>query len=376
LEDSKPSTTINKFQKTIFERKGKTMSRKKRKIRPMYLTFVFVVFSLLVTTAPLQAETQEIIVTVENLAPSGGFYFTPVWVGLHNGSFDLFDPAGLASEGLERVAEDGDASALQADFEGAVGGAAGGINMLITAPEGFAGAPVFDPGEASMIQLTVDSQVNSYMSFLSMIIPSNDAFIGNHNPMGIELFDAAGKFKGKQIVTILGSMVWDAGTELNNEMDAAFINQTAPNTGVTTTSPVLPHPGFLNSYANPGSAPIILGGTGPADIMFDHVAADFTQSTIRLLSNGRGNGPVVFVRSQELYYDSIITADPLPRKGKFQRLFHPDFDDVDQLETEYGPGDPGHRGGRWWVDVNQNGEQDDGDHFFSCPLLGPGREDP
>jgi hypothetical protein len=106
------------------------------------------------------------------------------------------------------------------------------------------------------------------------------------------------------------------------------------------------------------------------------LALVWTTRQVEARGNFPGPQPVVFVRSQELYYDSIITADPLPRKGKFQRLFHPAFDDVDQLETEYGPGDPGHLGGRWWVDENQNGEQDDGDHFFSCPLLGPGREDP
>jgi len=240
----------------------------------MYFAFVFAVLGLFIAAAPLQAATQEIIVTVENLAPSGGFYFTPVWVGFHDGSFDLFDLGGLASEGLERFAEDGDAAVLQAEFDAAVGGA-GGINTLITAQEGFIGAPVFDPGDAAGIQLTVDSQANSCFSYMSMIIPSNDAFIGNHNPKGIELFDAAGQFKGKQIITILGTMVWDAGTELNNEKDAAFINQTEPNTGVTTMCPIAPHTGYLGSYANPGSDPIILGGTGPADIMFDHVAADF-----------------------------------------------------------------------------------------------------
>jgi hypothetical protein len=106
-------------------------------------------------------------------------------------------------------------------------------------------------------------------------------------------------------------------------------------------------------------------------------------TTAEVEARGKGNPrpqPVVFVRSQGLYYDSIITADPLPRKGEFQRLFVPPPDGpdvtVDQLETEYGPGDPGYLGGRWWVDVNQDGEQDDGDNFFSSPLLGPGREEP
>ena len=43
------------------------------------------------------------------------------------------------------------------------------------------------------------------------------------------------------------------------------------------------------------------------------------------------------------------------------------------LQTEFGPGDPGYVGGRWWIDLNGNGEMDPADKFFLCPLLGPGR---
>ena len=35
---------------------------------------------------------------------------------------------------------------------------------------------------------------------------------------------------------------------------------------------------------------------------------------------GRGTGPVVYVESQDLFYDSIVVADPLPNKGNFQKL--------------------------------------------------------
>lgn len=87
---------------------------------------------------------------------------------------------------------------------------------------------------------------------------------------------------------------------------------------------------------------------------------------------GRGDGPVIFVTSQGLYYDSIVTADPLPQHGRFQKLEITPAG----LQTEFGPGDQGHVGGRWWVDVNGDGEMDDGDHYFSCPLLGPGRSAP
>jgi hypothetical protein len=69
-------------------------------------------------------------------------------------------------------------------------------------------------------------------------------------------------------------------------------------------------------------------------------------------------------------YDTFVATDPLPMKGKFQLL------DAVNGSTEYGPGDPGYRGGRWWVDVNANGMQDEGDKFFLCPLLPPGRPAP
>ena len=94
-------------------------------------------------------------------------------------------------------------------------------------------------------------------------------------------------------------------------------------------------------------------------------------------SFARGNnpGPVIYVESQGLFYDAVIAADPLPMKGPFQQLYECEVDEVVGLCTEYGPGDFGHRGGRWWFD-NGDGVMDASDHFFSCPLLGPGREMP
>jgi hypothetical protein len=85
---------------------------------------------------------------------------------------------------------------------------------------------------------------------------------------------------------------------------------------------------------------------------------------------GRPGSPiVVYVKSQGLYYDSIAGPN-LPLKGRFQKLEM----GANGLETNFGPGDQGYVGGRWWIDDNGNGEMDDGDIFFLCPLLGPGRE--
>lgn len=84
----------------------------------------------------------------------------------------------------------------------------------------------------------------------------------------------------------------------------------------------------------------------------------------------RGDGAlgVVYVSSQGLYYDTFVTADTLPMKGRFQKL--------ENGVTEFGPGTPGYLGGRWWVDANGNDIQDEGDMFLLCPLLGPGRTSP
>jgi hypothetical protein len=94
---------------------------------------------------------------------------------------------------------------------------------------------------------------------------------------------------------------------------------------------------------------------------------------------GRGDGPIIYVTSQDLFFDSIVTAN-LPAHGPFQQLFppptNPDYPDLLYLSTEFGPGDHDYVGGRWWIDFNDNGEMDEGDMFFSCPLLGPGREAP
>ena len=88
---------------------------------------------------------------------------------------------------------------------------------------------------------------------------------------------------------------------------------------------------------------------------------------------GRGAGPVIYVTSQGLYYDSIVTASPLLQRGPFQKL---EMVGPSGLQTEFGPGDQDYVGGRWWLDLNGNGEMDGEDAFFSCPLLGPGRETP
>ena len=169
----------------------------------------------LMTCSLSPVNAQRVRVEVENLQPSDGFFFTPVWVGFHNGSFDLFDVGAQASAGLELLAEEGDFSVLSGEFAGS------GTDGAVFGPGGFPGAPVIDPGEITAAVFDIGPN-DRYFSFASMVIPSNDAFIGNGDPLAYELFDANGIFNGPLTIDIVGGDIYDAGTEVNDGQGAAF----------------------------------------------------------------------------------------------------------------------------------------------------------
>lgn len=220
-----------------------------------------------------QAQAVEVTVTVENLSPPNGVFLTPLWVGFHNGDFDIYNPDTPASSALERLAEDGNNALLSTEFAASE---PNGLEATITEAGGAEGP--FDPGSKASRTFDLNPATNRFLSYATMVIPSNDAFVANADPQAHQLFDADGNFTGPISFTVLGTQVRDAGTEANTETDAAFFDQTAPNTGTPTTDPVSVHPGFNGSFGNPDGAPMnILGGTSSDGISFDTLAADFTQ---------------------------------------------------------------------------------------------------
>ena len=91
-------------------------------------------------------------------------------------------------------------------------------------------------------------------------------------------------------------------------------------------------------------------------------------------TKGRGapGSAVIYVTSQDLFYDTILLGDlPFNGTSNFQQL-QPGAG-PSGVQTEFGPTDTGYFGGRWWIDANVNGYMDDEDIYFLCPLLGPGR---
>ena len=243
-------------------------------------------------------EGTALVVTVENLLEPGGTFLTPVWFGFHDGlSFDLFDTGGAASQGLERLAEDGVVPPISAEFV-AQAGASGGVDSTLFGTAGVPG-PI-DPGEQARATLNVsDPSSARFFTWATMIIPSNDAFLATtDDPQGEAIFDAFGNFLGPVEILRSGDDVLDAGTEVNNELGAAFLNQTALDEGTPEGGTVLPHPGFNGSAGNPDGTPVnVLGGTTASGATIDPAIADFTQDpapellriTVDLLSNQGGN---------------------------------------------------------------------------------------
>ena len=203
-------------------------------------------------TAGAQAEphddTQAVQFTIENLQPDDGFFFTEAWVGLHNGDFDLFNDGERATPGLEALAEGGNTALLGEEFA-----APGRLQTTV----GNGNVQFISPGE--VIEGSIDvrnAQAYRFASFASMIIPSNDAFIGNGDGEAYEVFDADGNPTGDIVIDILASDIYDSGTEVNDGQGAAGfslgpVGGTGGGTSTDdTTSTVGIHPDLLANIEN------------------------------------------------------------------------------------------------------------------------------
>ncbi len=184
---------------------------------------------------------ETVYISIENLSSESGTFLTPTWVGIHDGRFDLFDPYRPASHGLERLAEDGNTEVLSQEFNYQAG-----IDRVIVGREGTEG--VIDPGEKAEISIEVntDNINHQYLSYGSMLIPSNDTFIANEDSRAIDLFDINGNLKSGEYI-IYGNQLWDAGTEVNDELvdTTAFAGQDIPNTGTEEKGTVKPSSGYI-----------------------------------------------------------------------------------------------------------------------------------
>lgn len=164
------------------------------------------------------AQATSVDFTFNNMS---GFLATPVYTAVHRGAFDAFDNGGVASIGLEQVAE------LPIPPQAVNLLAPTRIAVDPNSEAGFIfgpGGPIQD-GESGTLTLEVDDPLsNRYATFLAMFVPSNDTFLGNDNPFAYEIFDASGSLI-EQTFEITAQSIYDAGTEINQLFGAAAPGQ-------------------------------------------------------------------------------------------------------------------------------------------------------
>ncbi|MGD1804089.1 spondin domain-containing protein [Dapis sp. BLCC M126] len=230
----------------------------------------------------------DVRVLIQNVVSEGtetsSVFFSPAWVAFHNGGFDTFTTPEPATEGLERLAEDATFDAITAEFASSESGIDGVIEANTT-------SGAFTLGSLGLGAFDVDGSLYRYFSYASMILPSNDAFIANGNPVAFDVFDESGNFLGVDTIVNGGQDgVWDAGTEVNDEIpeNTAALGQTEPNTGVDENAGTSLHVGFLGSQRLGGEPGGILTAREDADFTIGDDGEDFEIARITVLQDVAG----------------------------------------------------------------------------------------
>jgi hypothetical protein len=195
-----------------------------RYVSPRPWVWIGVVMAGCAIVSPARAA--ELQITVTNNQPAGGFSLAPVWFGVQDGTFNAFTPGSSASSAITTLAQFGNTAPLMATFAGQ--------GDQTTLASGGAVAQ-FVPGATATTTLNVgDPNVDRYLSFAGMVVPSNDFFMGNATPLAI--FNSSGNFIGPVTIQVFGRDIWDSDTEVqNNSVALTFIQGQTPGSGTQIT---------------------------------------------------------------------------------------------------------------------------------------------
>jgi len=203
-----------------------------------------------------------------DVTTTGPVALAPFFGAFHDGSYSVFTSGGMASPGLELLAELGDPSVL-------VGGAPTGVGAFGFAP----GGPFPANGGTGSTTFTINDATQNSFSFASMLLPTNDWFIGNSSALNIS--SLVGAAAGTTL-TINPAMVYDAGTELEDFMYA-------PGLGLVGLTPP---PGHNPMGGTATTDPIALvTGADPFAAFDNLLPSDFDTTTLDF--NG---GPIAEIR--------------------------------------------------------------------------------
>ena len=147
-----------------------------------------------------QMTTQSFQLTLSNL--SSNQPLSPLAIAIHGESYAAWSIGEESSIGLEKLAESGDGTDFLAEATGS-----GAYSIEV-------GAGLVLPGESETLEFDSISYDDLQLTFASMFVNTNDAFIGKK---GLDLanFDI-----GDEVTVLIP--VYDAGTERNNELSGTI----------------------------------------------------------------------------------------------------------------------------------------------------------
>lgn len=154
--------------------------------------------------------TQSYTVSVTNLTPNQPM--SPLAVLTHNSDFMLFEVGQSASVALEQLAEEGSNAELIAFSQS-------DENVI----QGIAGNGLLLPGNSDEVTISVDVDEEGYLSIASMLVNTNDAFVGETG-LSLKDMEVGESFQ-------MNMNVWDAGTELNDELASTIPGPAAGGEG-------------------------------------------------------------------------------------------------------------------------------------------------
>jgi len=128
---------------------------------------------------------------------------SPLAVMAHNRNYQLFHVGQPSSVELEHLAEGGSNAELIAlmDSDDNITHATSGNGLIL-------------PGQSDQVTITIDPKQSGYLSVASMLVNTNDAFVGETG-LSLKNLSVGESYE-------MSMNVWDSGTELNDELAATI----------------------------------------------------------------------------------------------------------------------------------------------------------
>lgn len=195
----------------------------------------------MLVSGPASADVTTVSVEITNNAREGGVHLSPVWVGFHDGSFDLYNRGAASSIQLSRLAEDGNSDPLARTFANNRTLAATDRQQQGSRVQGLLSGTggAIAPGETVQMSFDIDNSAggaNQFLSYAAKVLPGNDYFVGNSAPQGIDLsaISESGVLLDRGPVIDAGTEANDFATSVGNSLFPSLnlpLGQTVPNEG-------------------------------------------------------------------------------------------------------------------------------------------------